>query len=134
MCLVYAPVAQRIEYAATNCMMRVRFLLGVPNYVEHSSVGRTPVCGTGGREFNPHCSTSFIKTFTAIINYMWQFYIFLKCLVQKFIPSYFWAGISVSLFCSLWGGIFKWAGIQVVTESVCKTLFREFKSHPALHK
>lgn len=68
MCLVYAPIAQRIEYAATNCMMRVRFLLGVPNYVEHSSVGRTPVCGTGSREFNPHCSTSFIKTFTAIID------------------------------------------------------------------
>ena len=49
-------------------------------YVEHSSVGRTPVCGTGGRGFNPHCSTSFIKTFTAIINYMWQFtYLKMSC-------------------------------------------------------
>lgn len=97
MCLVYAPVAQWIECITTNYTMRVQFLLGVPNYVEHSSVGRTPVCGTGGRGFNPHCSTSFIKTFTAIIDYMWQFYIFLKCLVQKFIPSYFWTGISVSV-------------------------------------
>lgn len=78
MCLVYAPVAQWIECITTNYTMRVQFLLGAPNYVEHSSVGRTPVCGTGGREFNPHCSTSFIKTFTAIIDKIicCNFYIF----------------------------------------------------------
>lgn len=95
MCLVYAPVAQWKEYAATNCTMRVQFLLGVPNYVEHSSVGRTPVCGTGDRGFNPHCSTSFIKTFSADLNKKCE--LFFKCLVQKFIPSYFWTGISVSV-------------------------------------